>query len=314
MAAACRPRQQAVCAASLTQSDDLTPDRLTVAGPRPMTMRGPKRSPPGRTSMEVGSCSLARFVHATAQRPLPGGAGRGSLRCWPHSSCCCRAGGSPPPRRPPPRRRPRSARSDTTFPPRSAAARSRRSGRSASWASTAGGRSARTRASRRSTQWAKRRPAALRRLHQHREPGAAQRLLLARLGLPRPRAVPRQPPRPATRAAPTTTAGTPRPRRSPWPTASTRPLRNRTWWLDVETVNSWNGDGIANAADLQGVVDLLRSKGVARVGLYSTAYQWRAITGGYTASSAGDLPHRVALGVHAALPPRVGPAVDRHHG
>jgi hypothetical protein len=63
--------------------------------------------------------------------------------------------------------------------------------------------------------------------------------------------------------------------------------RSRAWWLDVETANSWNGDGIANAADLQGVVDLLRSKGVARVGLYSTAYQWRTITGGYTASSAG---------------------------
>jgi len=63
-------------------------------------------------------------------------------------------------------------------------------------------------------------------------------------------------------------------------------LRNRTWWLDVETANSWNGDGTANAADLQGAVDLLRSKGVARVGLYSTAYQWRAITGGYAASSA----------------------------
>ena len=35
-------------------------------------------------------------------------------------------------------------------------------------------------------------------------------------------------------------------------------------------------------------MDLLRSKGVVRVGLYSTAYQWRAITGGYTASSAGS--------------------------
>ena len=63
-------------------------------------------------------------------------------------------------------------------------------------------------------------------------------------------------------------------------------LRSRSWWLDVETANSWNGDGIANTADLQGALDLLRSKGVTRVGLYSTAYQWRTITGGYTASSA----------------------------
>jgi hypothetical protein len=48
-------------------------------------------------------------------------------------------------------------------------------------------------------------------------------------------------------------------------------LRSRTWWLDVEKANSWNGDGIANTADLQGALDLLRSKGVTRVGRYSTA-------------------------------------------
>lgn len=63
-------------------------------------------------------------------------------------------------------------------------------------------------------------------------------------------------------------------------------VRSRTWWLDVESANSWNGDGPANAADLQGAMDLLRSKGVARVGIYSTAHQWQVITGGYTASSA----------------------------
>ena len=34
--------------------------------------------------------------------------------------------------------------------------------------------------------------------------------------------------------------------------------------------------------------DYLRSHGVAEVGLYSTGYQWREITGGYTASSAAD--------------------------
>jgi len=59
-----------------------------------------------------------------------------------------------------------------------------------------------------------------------------------------------------------------------------------TWWLDVEIANSWNGNGIANAADLQGAADYLRSHGVASVGIYSTGYQWKTITGGYTAANA----------------------------
>ncbi|MGQ0468083.1 MAG: hypothetical protein ACT4QG_22545 [Sporichthyaceae bacterium] len=62
--------------------------------------------------------------------------------------------------------------------------------------------------------------------------------------------------------------------------------KNRTWWLDVETMNSWVGNGIANAADLQGAFDYLRSKDVKEVGIYSTDYQWRTITGGYHASTA----------------------------
>jgi hypothetical protein len=62
----------------------------------------------------------------------------------------------------------------------------------------------------------------------------------------------------------------------------------RTWWLDVETGNTWNGNGTANTAMLQGMLDYLRHHGVARVGLYSTGYQWQKITGGYTASTAAD--------------------------
>ena len=65
-----------------------------------------------------------------------------------------------------------------------------------------------------------------------------------------------------------------------------------TWWLDVETTNSYNGDGTSNAADLQGMVDYLRSNGVPSVGFYSTGYQWGVITGGWTVSN--DATYRQA--------------------
>jgi hypothetical protein len=61
------------------------------------------------------------------------------------------------------------------------------------------------------------------------------------------------------------------------------------WWADVETMNSWNGDQAANAADVQGGLDYLLSQGVPAVGVYSTPYQWAQITGGYTlAASVSD--------------------------
>ena len=61
-----------------------------------------------------------------------------------------------------------------------------------------------------------------------------------------------------------------------------------TWWLDVETANSWDGDGVGNAAELQGMFDYLRGSGVAQVGLYSTGLQWGEITGGYSGATAAD--------------------------
>ncbi|MEO8897697.1 MAG: hypothetical protein ABI352_02930 [Candidatus Dormibacter sp.] len=61
---------------------------------------------------------------------------------------------------------------------------------------------------------------------------------------------------------------------------------NGMWWLDVETGNTWNGDGPSNAADLQGSIDYLLAQHVAGVGVYSTAFQWDAITGGYSTSNA----------------------------
>jgi hypothetical protein len=55
-----------------------------------------------------------------------------------------------------------------------------------------------------------------------------------------------------------------------------------TWWLDVETTNTWAGSTSANAADVQGSIDYLRqTAGIRRVGVYSTAAQWNTITGSY---------------------------------
>ena len=58
------------------------------------------------------------------------------------------------------------------------------------------------------------------------------------------------------------------------------------WWLDVETVNSWANASntpnwaAVNIATLQGFAGGLRGAGAtASIGLYSTAYQWQAITG-----------------------------------
>jgi hypothetical protein len=65
-------------------------------------------------------------------------------------------------------------------------------------------------------------------------------------------------------------------------------VSNVDWWLDVEILNSWqtlhtvptrtaqNND----IATLAGAVNALWDLGVVRVGVYSTSYQWNAITGG----------------------------------
>jgi hypothetical protein len=61
-----------------------------------------------------------------------------------------------------------------------------------------------------------------------------------------------------------------------------------TWWLDVETGNSWEtlesyGQTAAaqrnDTSALAGAIAALKNSGVARVGIYSTAYQWQQITG-----------------------------------
>lgn len=57
------------------------------------------------------------------------------------------------------------------------------------------------------------------------------------------------------------------------------------WWLDVETMNSWQAPSSSpealakNAATLEGFKQYYDSLGVPNVGLYSTVYQWGQIAG-----------------------------------
>jgi hypothetical protein len=50
------------------------------------------------------------------------------------------------------------------------------------------------------------------------------------------------------------------------------------WWLDVETLNSWESSSQNNRADLEGMVSYFRGIG-ATAGIYSTAKQWDPIVG-----------------------------------
>ena len=61
-----------------------------------------------------------------------------------------------------------------------------------------------------------------------------------------------------------------------------------SWWLDVETMNTWqSGSDLGrarNRATLEGMTDYLTGRG-ARVGVYSTGYQWTRIVGDVPADS-----------------------------
>ncbi|TFV53077.1 hypothetical protein E4P43_03940 [Blastococcus sp. TF02A-35] len=61
-----------------------------------------------------------------------------------------------------------------------------------------------------------------------------------------------------------------------------------TWWLDVETMNTWQGGSAdaraRNRATLEGMTEYLDEQD-GRVGVYSTGYQWGRIVGDVPAES-----------------------------
>jgi len=70
------------------------------------------------------------------------------------------------------------------------------------------------------------------------------------------------------------------------------------WWLDVETANTWQSSTTMNVADLQGMIAGLQSAGATTVGAYSTASQWKTITGG-TSPASGSL-YRIPVWIPGA--------------
>lgn len=71
-----------------------------------------------------------------------------------------------------------------------------------------------------------------------------------------------------------------------------------SWWLDVETQNSWSSDRTLNQYTIQGAIDTLRRRSRAPVGIYSTPYQWHVIVGSLRVS--GVTADWVATGFRSA--------------
>lgn len=61
--------------------------------------------------------------------------------------------------------------------------------------------------------------------------------------------------------------------------ANAAKVHSDKWWLDVETLNTWNAGIFQNRSSIQGTYDALKSRGIPTIGVYSTAYQWNKIVG-----------------------------------
>ena len=61
--------------------------------------------------------------------------------------------------------------------------------------------------------------------------------------------------------------------------AASQGIHSSTWWLDVETANTWSNNALQNQNSLQGEHDALVANGATTVGAYSTTVQWDSVTG-----------------------------------
>jgi hypothetical protein len=62
--------------------------------------------------------------------------------------------------------------------------------------------------------------------------------------------------------------------------ANAHHISSPMWWLDVETTNRWSPDPGLNTLIVKGAIEGLQAAHV-QVGIYSTPYQWRSITGDF---------------------------------
>jgi len=63
--------------------------------------------------------------------------------------------------------------------------------------------------------------------------------------------------------------------------ASSAGIHSTSWWLDIETSNTWSTNALQNQNSLKGEYDALIAKGATTVGAYSTTAQWDTITGSW---------------------------------
>jgi hypothetical protein len=63
-----------------------------------------------------------------------------------------------------------------------------------------------------------------------------------------------------------------------------------TWWLDVESANSWSENTGSNSAALQGALAYLRSVGVGTLGIYALAADWETVIGASSAAASENAP------------------------
>jgi hypothetical protein len=75
--------------------------------------------------------------------------------------------------------------------------------------------------------------------------------------------------------------------------AASQNVHSTSWWLDVETENSWTPNVLANRASIQGMIDAIKQNTViAVIGIYSTPLQWKQITGNWR----NNIPNWVGTG------------------
>lgn len=60
--------------------------------------------------------------------------------------------------------------------------------------------------------------------------------------------------------------------------ASTEHASPLVWWLDVQIISSWSGNKTTNSKVILGAIDFFKSQNIP-VGLSTTPYQWKEITG-----------------------------------